>query len=103
MTVFSLDYLFYSDLNITLWKAGVYIIRSRLRNLILALVCKPNTDFGRFPKLASTQRFMCFPFHSKVFFANMDDATTVLLRKSFLGVYSTCLPNFAEQVLLQES
>ena len=46
-------------------------------------VYKPNTDFGRFPKLASTQRFSCFSFLLKVLFTNMDDATTLLLRKLF--------------------
>ena len=49
------------------------------------IVCKPNTDFVCVRKLSSRQNYLCFPFFPKVLLKNMDDATTVLLRKSFQG------------------
>ena len=54
-------------------------------------VHKPNTNFGRFSKLESTHNvFWCFQFLSKVLFTNMEGEITIMLRKSFQGLYIIC-------------
>ena len=56
-----------------------------------------------FLKISVRTTFWCFSFLSEVLFMNMDDTTTLLLRKSFQGVYSMCFLSFTKSVLLQES